>query len=165
MRRLPCFTIALVLSACGGKSSSPATSNTTPDGPAAAKLPWEAALTVGAAFTLVDEIEESGGEPVTVKVANVEDKGSERVYTLDWGEGANGPTAIIVRGNLVLINDAKPEAMQEAFDTPMGTCYGEDFSNPDGCDDVCDAHLCMNDTGIVSVDGLYAPGYGMYRVQ
>lgn len=167
MKRLASLALVVAVAACGGKSSTSTTSNTTPEGPAGggAKLPWEAAMTVGASFTLHDTIDESGGEPVTVKVANVEESGGERVYTLEWSDGGNGPQKVRVRGNLVLINDATPENMQEAFDGPAGTCYGEDFSNPDGCEDICDAHLCFDASGIIGVDGLYAPGYSIYEAQ
>jgi hypothetical protein len=167
MRRLACFALVVALAACGGKSGS---SSTTPgnaggSGSAANKLPWEAALTVGATFTLTTDMEDGGGDPVVVKVSAVDDQGGDRVYTLDWGEDGNGPSKIIVRGELVLLNEAQPEDMQEPSDTPAGTCYGEDFSNPDGCDDVCDGQLCLNDSGIVSVFGLYAPNYESYSAK
>lgn len=155
------------VAACGGKSLSSAPSNTTPEAPAGgggAKLPWEAAFTVGATFTLVDGMmagapEDEAGDPLTIKVTNVEDTGSERVYSLEWSDAGNGLEKIVVRDGVVLFNDVKPEDMQEPFETPVGMCYGEDLSNPDGCDDVCDGYICMDATGIVTVAGLYAPGY------
>jgi hypothetical protein len=168
MPRLATLLLLVAVAACGGKSSTSSTSNTTPEGGGGgAKLPWEAALTVGAEFTLVDGMtagmpEEDAGDPVVVKVTNVEATGDQRVYTLDWGEGGNGPSKIIVNGAQVLVGDAKPEDMQPPWETPVGNCYAEDFSNPDGCEDICDAALCLDASGIVSVSGLYAPGYGEY---
>ncbi|HUQ06136.1 MAG TPA: hypothetical protein VM261_26715 [Kofleriaceae bacterium] len=161
--------VTAVAASCGGKSSSSGASNTTPEGPAGggAKLPWEGALAQGATFTLVDGMtaggpEEEAGEPLTIKVTNVAENGDERVYTLAWSEGGNGLERIVVRGDKVTFNDGKLEDMQEPFETPIGMCYGEDLSNPDGCEDICDGQICMNDGGIVSVGGLYAPGYGEY---
>ncbi len=167
MHRLACIAIVVALAACGGKSGSSSTSpaNTGGGGAAGTRLPWEAALTVGAAFTLGVDMEDGEGATVVVKVTAVDDTGSERVYSLDWGEEGNGPSKIIVRGELVLLNDAKPEDMQEPSDTPAGTCYGEDFSNPDGCEDICDGQLCLNESGIVSVFGLYAPNYEPYSAK
>ncbi|KAB2909718.1 MAG: hypothetical protein F9K40_03680 [Kofleriaceae bacterium] len=157
------------VAACGGKSSSSTPSNTTPEAPAGggAKLPWEAAFTAGATFTLVDGMtagapEDEAGEPLTIEITHVEDKGNERVYTLAWSDAGNGLEKIVVRDGVVLFNDTKPEDMQEPFETPVGMCYGEDLSNPDGCDDVCDGHICMDATGIVTISGLYAPGYSEY---
>ncbi len=154
--------VALV--ACGGKASAPSGSS-TPTGPAPAKLPWEAAMTVGAKFTLVDGMtagSEDEGEPLTIEVTGVDDKGSERVYTLAWSDGGNGLEKIVVRTGGVVFDDVPPDRMQPPFETPIGTCYGEDLSNPEGCEDICDGQICMNTDGIVSVGGLYAPGAGEY---
>lgn len=164
MKRIAPFLL-VVAAACGGKSSSTGTSNTTPEGPGAEKLPWEAAFTEGKVFTFVDGMTEGGeaaedSEPLTITVTSVEDNGNERVYTIKWSDAGNGLDTIVVRGKLVTFNDVKPEDMQDPLDTPIGTCYGEDLSNPDGCEDVCDGHICMDASGIVSVGGLYAPGYG-----
>lgn len=172
MPRLATLLLVVAVAACGGKSSSTATGNTTPEGPAGggAKLPWESALTVGATFTFVDGMtaggpEEEAGEPLTIKITNVEDNGNERTYTLEWSDGGNGLQHIHVRDGLVTFNETKAEDMQEPFETPIGMCYGEDLSNPDGCDDVCDGQICMDDTGFASVSGLYAPGYGEYTAK
>lgn len=153
-RLVPSLVFVVAAAACGGKSGS----STTPAA-GAARLPWEAALTMGATFSLSDE----GGEgmPIVVKVASVSDHGNERVYGLDWG-GVPGPARIVVRDGVVLLGDAKPEDMKAPFAGPQEVCYGEDMSNPDGCEDVCDANLCLGAAGIVSVDGLYAPNYGSY---
>jgi ABC-type Fe3+-hydroxamate transport system substrate-binding protein len=160
--------VTAVAASCGGKSgSSSSTSSTTPEGPAGggAKLPWEAAFTTGATFTLVDGMTAGmpDAETLTVKVTNVEDKGSERVYSLEWSDGGNGLQKIIVRADgSVGFDDVPQDGMQDPFETPVGMCYGEDLSNPDGCDDVCDGHICMSTAGIVTVSGLYAPGYSEY---
>ncbi len=148
------LSLLLFVAACGGKAGSV----NTPGG--SGRLPWEGALTMGAAFTLQEEIGE-GGEPVVVKVTGVSDRGAERVYSLEWSAG-QGPGRIVVRGGVVLLGDAKPDDMKAPFVGPSEICYGEDFSNPDGCDDVCDANLCLTSAGVISVDGLYAPGYGAY---
>lgn len=159
-RLVPSLLVVAAVAACGGKSSS----STTPGSTAGSdRLPWEAALTMGASFTLQEEVGE-GGDPVVVKVASVSDHGNERVYGLEWSSG-QGPARIVVRDGVVLLGDAKPEDMKAPFAGPGETCYGEDFSNPDGCDDVCDANLCLTGAGIVSVDGLYAPNYGAYTAK
>ena len=122
-------------------------------------------MTVGATFTLIDGMNAGGedeGTPLTIKVTNVEDNGSERIYTLDWSDGGNGLEKIVVRGGAVVFNDIAPERMQAPFEAPVGVCYGEDLSNPDGCEDVCDGQICLSTDGIVTVSGLYAPGYGEY---
>jgi hypothetical protein len=165
MARLTSSLLVIAVAACGGSSSSSSGAKTTPGAAAPATLPWEAAMTVGATFTLVDGMTaglEDEGEPLTIKVTNVEDTGSERSYTLAWSDGGNGLEKIVVRGGGVVFNDVKPEDMQDPYETPIGTCYGEDLSNPDGCDDICDGQICMNTDGIVSVGGLYAPGYSEY---
>jgi hypothetical protein len=162
--------VTAVAASCGGKSgSSSSTGNTTPEGSGGggATLPWEAAMTVGATFTLVDGMtaggpEEEAGEPLTIKVTNVDTSGGARAYTLEWSDGGNGLEKIVVRDGKVTFNDVKLEDMQDPFETPVGMCYGEDLSNPDGCEDICDGQICMNDGGIVTVAGLYAPGYGEY---
>lgn len=169
MPRLATLLLLVAAAACGGKSSSSTStmSNTGPEGPAGgggAKLPWEAAFTEGATFTLVDGMTQGDpdAEPLTIKVTSVEDNGNERIYTLAWSDAGNGLQQIIVRGDLVTFNDTKAEDMQDPFETPVGMCYGEDLSNPDGCEDVCDGHICMDASGIVTVSGLYAPGYSEY---
>ena len=44
--------------------------------------------------------------------------------------------------------------------------FAQDFSNPMGCDDVCDAQLCFSrEGGIVAVGGLYAPNYLPYAAR
>jgi hypothetical protein len=169
---LSTVVFGLVIAACGGKGTGPAPISGGGGGggggtETADLLPWEAALSQGATFELVVdpelESEEMSAGPVTATVTQVETDGGARVYHLDWGEGSNGPTTIRVDHGVVTLNDAKPADMKEPFTPPGGaTCYGEDMSNPDGCDDVCDADLCMGDAGIVSVDGLYAPDYSMY---
>jgi hypothetical protein len=168
MPRVASLLFVIAVAACGGKSGSPTVGNTTPEGPAAAKLPWEAAMKEGATFTLVNAStaggpeEEQEGDPLTIKVAKVEDHGNERIYTLEWSDAGNGLQKIIVRGDKVTFDDVKPEGMQEPFENPAGICYGEDLSNPDGCEDVCDGHICMDASGIISIDGLYAPNYEEY---
>ena len=164
MSRLAPVLLVIAVAACGGKPASSTSPGNGGAAPSPARLPWEAALTTGATFTLQDDTGEGdeAGEPLVIKVTAVEDHGAERVYRLDWGPAGTGPSRIVVRDGVVLLGDATPEDMQEPFENPMGTCYGEDFSNPDGCDDVCDANLCLSTDGIVSVDGLYAPGYGAY---
>jgi hypothetical protein len=167
MSRLACLLL-VAAAACGGKAAPSASSSTTPEGAGGgAKLPWEAALTVGASFTLVDGMtagmpEDEAEEPITIQITNVVAKGDARVYTLAWSEGGNGLETIVVRGGVVTFNGVTAADMQEPFEVPIGICYGEDLSNPDGCDDVCDGHICMDDTGFTSVSGLYAPGYGEY---
>lgn len=156
--------LAIALAACGKSASGSGTGPTAPSGD---RLPWEASLTTGASFTLALDMEEGGedGGPaeITIKVSNVEDKGSERVYSLDWGDHG-GPSKIVARGKDVLVGDAELAAMQEPWEMPGGImCYAEDFSNPDGCEDVCDASLCLAEgSGIVSASGLYTPGYMPY---
>lgn len=155
--------------ACGGSSKGPATAGNG-GGPGghggglAARLPWEAALTEGATFTLGNQVPESGDASVTVKVVAVEEDGGARVYRLDWGEGDMGPTQLRVEGTTVTVGDARAEDMKAPFARPGSDtiCYGADYSNPEGCDDVCDADLCLSPAGIVGVSGLYAPGYGIY---
>ncbi|MCE9576316.1 MAG: hypothetical protein K8W52_24425 [Deltaproteobacteria bacterium] len=158
---------SLGLAACGGRSatSAPPTVGNTGGtaGAAVAHLPWEAALTTGKRFELVVSGTGGGGESIAVTVASVEDHGDTRVYHLSWGEGSQAPTTITVHGDKVLIGDAKPEEMKEPSDQGDMTCYGADYSNPEGCDDVCDADLCLSPAGIVGLDGLYAPNYDMFR--
>lgn len=169
MRTFAILVFALA-AACGGKSSSSG-GGTGPTAPAGDRLPWEASLTTGATFTLAVESEgDDAGEEypdVTIKVTNVEDKGTERVYSLDWGGDHGGPSKIVVRGKDVLVGDAELSAMQEPWEMPGGImCYAEDFSNPDGCEDVCDAALCLAEgSGIVSAMGLYTPGYMPYAAR
>lgn len=168
MRTIGLLALSLV-AACGGKSS-PSTGGTGP-APAGDRLPWEASLTTGASFTLA--VESEGGEPapgeypdITIKVTNVEDTGAERVYSLEWGEGNMGPSKIVVRGTTVLVGDADEAAMQDPWEVPGGIwCYAEDYSNPDGCEDVCDAALCLSTAGIVQASGLYTPGYMPYAAK
>jgi hypothetical protein len=155
------------VTACGGKGKGAGTAGT---GTAAAgdRLPWEAALTVGATFIMKDTLDESGSpETVTVKVAAVETAGAARIYRLDWGDNSLGPTTLRVENGVVTVNDAAPTAMKEPFEPPSTdtTCYGEDLSNPDGCEDVCDADLCLSPDGIVGVSMLYAPGYSIYAAE
>lgn len=168
MKRFVFLIVVCVAAACGGKSST--SSGTGPEGPAAKRLPWEASLTTGATFAF--ELEEGfdaedGADELVVKVTNVEDKGTERVYSLDWGDHG-GPSKIVVRGELVLVGDAEAAQMEEPMEMPGGgiLCYAEDFSNPDGCQDVCEASLCLAEgRGIVAVSGLYAPGYLPYTAK
>ncbi len=162
--------LALALGACGGKGK-PATT-TTGGGSGGDQLPWEARLTPGARFELASDLEREDGEapaPITVTVTAVERDGAARVYKLDWGEeGSNGPTSIRVDGTQVTIGEAAAADMQDPWEAEGGgaTCYAEDYSNPDGCDDICDASLCISPTdGIVSVFGLYAPGYGIFSAR
>ena len=164
--------LALVVAggACGGKAKARATtgSSTGGGGGAGDQLPWEAALTSGATFELGSDldVEDGGGEPVTVTVAGVDRDGAARIYRLEWSDGGNGPTSIRVKGGKVTIGDAKLADMQEPWQNPTtgdATCYAEDLSNPDGCDDICDASLCLSPTGgITEVFGRYAPGHGSY---
>jgi hypothetical protein len=168
MSRVASLLFVIAVAACGGKSASRTVENTTPvgpaggDGAAAAKLPWEAAFTEGKTFALV-EAESAGGpdetDPITIKITKVEDHGNERIYTLAWSDAGNGLEKIIVRGDKVTFNDVALEGMQEPFETPVGMCYGEDLSDPDGCNYVCDGHLCLDAEGIQLIDGLYAPNY------
>jgi hypothetical protein len=160
----------LLAAACGGKSSGPTGPSNTGGGGGGGgdPLPWEGALTVGAKFELVLDMESENDAPdvLTATVTAVENEGAARVYKLSWGEGegANGPTSIRVEGGKVRINDADLAAMQEPWEGPnQGWCYAEDFSNPCGCEDVCDADLCFDATGITSVGGLYAPNYMPYK--
>jgi hypothetical protein len=158
------------LAACGGKGKGAvANGGGGGGGGGGARLPWEAALKQGASFTLQEDIEGGDSPPVTVTVTAVEEAGAARVYRLSWGEdGAGGPSSIRVEGATVTINDAKAEDMQEPWTQEGGdaTCYGEDMSNPEGCEDVCDAHLCISPTdGIVSVFGLYAPNYSSFSAR
>jgi hypothetical protein len=162
--------VALALAACGGKSSTGPGPGPGP-APSGDRLPWEASLTTGATFTLAVKLEADGGEEgeykdLIIKVTNVEGKGNERVYSLDWGDHG-GPSKIVVRGKTVLVGDAEPAAMQEPWEVPGGImCYAEDFSNPDGCEDVCDASLCLAEgRGIVSASGQYTPGYMVYAAK
>jgi hypothetical protein len=158
--------LGLNVAGCGGSRKPAAAPATTAGGTGGARLPWEASLTAGASFTLHNQIPEATYDlPVTVEVLSVEDDGGARVYRLEWGEGGNGPSTIRVAGTTVTLGDAGPEAMQEPWpgDDADTTCYAEDFSNPDGCEDVCDAGLCLSATrGVVAVTGLYAPNYGLY---
>lgn len=164
--RIVMFGLMVGLVACVAKSKGTVASGS---GTATSDdhLPWEAALSQGAHFDLVpDPALGSDGVPVTVTVTEVAADGGARVYTLDWGGESNGPTTLRVDHGVVTINDAAPEKMKDPFTPPTGaTCYGEDFSNPEGCEDVCDADLCLSDAGIVGVDGLYAPDYSMYVAQ
>lgn len=157
---------------CGGKGKGAGTAGNTGGGGSTAaggdRLPWEVALTVGATFTLKDTLDESGApDTVTVKVAAVETEGAARIYRLDWGDNSLGPTTLRVENGVVTVNDAAPAAMKEPFEPPSTdyTCYGEDLSNPDGCEDVCDADLCLSPDGIVGVSMLYAPGYSIYAAE
>ena len=161
-------SLAIGLAACG--KSRPAVSNAgNGGGGGGTTLPWEAALKQGASFTMQEDLEGGGSPPVTVTVTAVETDGAARVYRLSWGEeGANGPSEIRVEGTTVTINGASAGAMQEPFVEEGGdaTCYGEDMSNPEGCEDICDAHLCISPTdGIVSVFGLYAPNYSSFSAR
>ena len=154
----------LGLAACGGSSKGHAVHAGPGGDDPGQRLPWEATLTQGARFELHEDLE-GNGETVVATVAAVELDGAARVYRLDWGEGGAGPSVIRVEGTTVTINDAKASDMQAPYDQEKGdgTCYGEDFSNPDGCEDVCDASICISPTdGIVSVFGLYAPNAASY---
>lgn len=169
MKRLAYLIVVCAVAACGGKSgTSSSGSGTGPEAPAGKRFAWEASLTTGATFTLVPDegFDDAGTGEVIVKVTNVEDKGAERVYSLDWGDHS-GPGQIVVRGEQVLIGGAAAADMQEPWDMPGGIlCYAEDFSNPDGCEDVCDASLCLAEgSGIVAVSGLYAPDYLPYTAK
>jgi hypothetical protein len=153
------------VAACGGKapaSSGPASAST-------GRQPWEAKLVTGARFELWPQSADGGAAPLVVTVANVEDQGDARVYTLAWGEGAtNGPTIVWVSGDRVVIGEADPHDMQKPWPgTAAGAmCFAQDFSNPEGCDDVCDAALCFSpDGGIISVTGLYAPNYDVFEAR
>jgi hypothetical protein len=171
MRMSPLVVSLVVvgLAACGGKSKEPATpSGGGGGGGGGDRLAWEAALTQGARFELVEDLEGGSGEPTSVTVTAVEQDGAARVYRLQWGdgEGSNGPSVIRVEGTTVTINDASAASMQEPWEQPGGlTCYGEDMSNPEGCEDICDANICFSADGIQSVFGLYAPGYSSYSAK
>jgi hypothetical protein len=106
------------------------------------------------------------GESVSVTIVDVQDTGAERVYALDWGEHA-GPSKIVVRGGQVLVGESAASSMQEPWEMPGGIfCYAEDYSNPDGCEDVCDAALCLSEgSGVVMVSGLYAPEYASFAAR
>ena len=152
---------------CGGKGKGAGAAG-SPSAGGGDRLPWEAALTEGASFTLKDTLDESGTpHTVTVRVAAVENDGAARVYRLDWGDNSLGPTTLRVENGVVTIDDAAPPAMKEPFVPPGAdhTCYGEDLSNPDGCEDICDADLCLSPAGIVGVSMLYAPGYSVYAAE
>ncbi|HVV84493.1 MAG TPA: hypothetical protein VHE35_15600 [Kofleriaceae bacterium] len=176
-RRLATSSALLVLglAACGGKARGLVSAGGGAGGSGSGgggdsdKLPWEATLTAGASWELAldPDLAADGDEPpVTVKVDKVDVQGTLRVYHLSWSDGGNGPTTLRVESGVVTINDAQAKEMKEPSEMPDGsTCYGQDFSNPDGCDDVCDADLCLGADGIVSVDGLYAPNDSMYRQQ
>lgn len=166
MRSFAIVALALA-AACGGPSSPTTRPVSGPPATTGVRLPWEASLTTGATFTLGVEDAAPGEYPdLTVKVTSVQELAGQRVYSLDWGEQGSGPSKIVVRGEQVLIGDAEPARMQEPWELPGGiTCYAEDFSNPDGCDDVCDAALCLTDGGIVMASGLYTPGYLPYSAR
>ena len=162
------LVLGAALGACGGKAK-PAIGTASGGGADTGdRLPWEARLTTGARFEMFGDLEDDSGEDgsrLVVTVTGVEQDGAARVYKLDWGEEGNGPASIRVEGTQVTVGDAKAADMQDPWEAEGGgaTCYAEDLSNPDGCDDICDASLCISpQDGIVSVFGLYAPGYGMY---
>lgn len=155
------LSLSLCAVGCGGKST-PAIGNHGHD--ADGMLPWEARLTVGARFELWQEFdtEEALPSPLVVTVSKVESVDGARIYHLDWSDDPNGPDRVVVRDGVVTIGEATPEQMKEPFRPSDGAmiCYGQDFSNPDGCDDVCDADLCLDaEHGVLTVSGLYAPGY------
>jgi hypothetical protein len=173
MKQLASIVLGIALAACGGKSTGGATPAGGGAG-AADRLPWEAAMTKGARFELTPDMAPEAGEaaPATLvaTVTEVEDQGAARVYHLAWMEGegeADGPRVIRVEGGQVIIGaDTKLASMVEPLaDQGGATCYAEDFSNPDGCEDVCEASLCLGSTGITSVSGLYAPGQLQYSVK
>ena len=164
--------VVLGLTACGGKAKGPVGNGGGGGGRTAARLPFEAALTVGAEFVLYqtngdmsDDGQGDGVPPAAVKVTAVEEDGGARVYRLAWTENTNGPDTIRVEGTQVTIGSASAAEMKEPWAPPGGgdtVCYGADFSNPDGCDDVCDADLCLGSAGVEQVTGLYAPNYSSY---
>lgn len=156
------FAMGWLVVACG-RAPTPAGPQVGNSGGAATRLPWEAALTTGAKFELVVSSTEGGGEAIAVTVASVEERAGTRIYHLNWGEGSQAPTTISVQGDQVVIGDAKPAEMKEPYTLGDMICYGADYANPDGCDDVCDANLCLSPDGIVGLDGLYAPNYDMFR--
>ncbi len=181
MRTLPSFAAGatafaaltiVALAGCGG-GTRPATldgtavGNASPgDAPATDRLPWEDTLTVGARFTLVGDDDGSGTAPrIEVAVSAIEQDGATRIYRLSWGDDDGGPPEIRVSAGTVTIGDATAADMKPPLVTDTGAiCHGADFSNPDGCDDICDADLCLSATaGITEISGLYAPGQGSYR--
>ena len=95
---------------------------------------------------------------------SIEPHSDARIYRLDWSEG-DGPQTITVEDGEVTVGDSAFSEMLPPWperDTDA-QCYAADYSNPD-CNDVCEASLCLSPTaGILSVEGLYAPNYGMYR--
>ncbi len=161
--------VVLGLAGCGGKAKGPVGNAAGAGGghKLGDRLPWEATLTVGATFELVSEIGDAADEdgPLTVTVTAIEPHSDARIYRLDWSNG-DGPTTVTVEDGEVTVGDSAYSEMQPPWpdhDTDA-TCYGADYSNPEGCDDVCDASLCLSPTrGILSVNGLYAPNYGMFR--
>lgn len=167
MRVVPVISSALcavALAGCGGKAAGPAGAQPRA---AVGQLPWEAALTVGVRFELVQAVgdDAGAGEPLVVTVTAVEPHSSARLYRLDWSQG-NGPRTITVEDGEVTVGDAAFSEMLAPWPEPGtdATCYGADYSNPAGCDDVCEASLCLSPTGgIVGVEGLYAPNYDLYR--
>lgn len=156
--------MALALVGCGGKAKGPVGTAA-----GAGRLPWEAALTLGARFELVSELASDAGDaepPLVVTVTAIEPHSMARIYRLDWGDHTGGPTTITVEDGEVTVGDTSFAEMQKPWSDhgTDATCYAADYSNPNGCDDVCDASLCLSPTaGILSVGGLYAPNYGMFR--
>ena len=129
--------------------------------------PWEAKLTEGASFTLTDEEDNQ----VTMTVAKVEATGGTRTYTLAWDENnSNGPTHLSVTGAKVQVGDSPmdpPRAKADASYRKDGNfCFAEDFSNPDGCEDICDAEICFSaELGLAEVSMMYGPSLGTYSHQ
>jgi hypothetical protein len=160
---LPLTTLLLVACGGGGGATTTTPSNATQaDG--AAPWPWEARLVQGASFTLVDDDDTT----VTMTVAAVDASAGRRAYTLAWDAGnSQGPTSLVVTGAAVQIGESKMDPARADASTSYRDgdvyCFAEDFSNPDGCEDVCDAELCFTaEAGLVEANGLYAPSLGIF---
>lgn len=172
VRSLCSLALVLAAAACGGGSpggaaTTPGNSGGTAASPGATPWPWEAKLVEGATFTLADD----DGATVTMKVEKVEASGTGRTYTFSWGdEDGPGPTSLVVTGAKVQVGESKMDPgrakADESYRDDGVYCFAEDFSNPDGCEDICDAEICFSATaGLVGVSELYAPGFGIFTLR
>jgi hypothetical protein len=168
-RTMPRFAWLLV-AACGG-------STTVASGPVVLETPsspWAKILRQGAAWRM-----ESEGHPtITITVASVTTANGVTTAQLSFATTDGEPTDVMLPSTIVLdakgvrIGNLQFPADGRSTTFPDGRyvtardgeiCYGEGPGADAGpCEDVCDARVCIDGTGITSGLGTWWPDYYVY---
>jgi hypothetical protein len=163
------FMVLLAITACGG-STAPIGSKPGAQTPVS---PWAKILKQGAVWHL-----EATGHSVTITVASVTTVNGVTTAQLAFSSGgkqidATAPTTITLDAKGVRLDDLQYPGDAKPVKFPDGRyitvhdgeiCYGSGpGENAGECADVCDANMCIDDTGISGGLGTWWPDDDVYR--